>query len=96
MALAKSPNDRQIITAISELERKVNQKGLITLVPGAMETIVYDPRVYHNSDIIMIPKTLDAKTYDAATVVTAVSDGSFTVSHSVRSSLTRTYAFVIF
>lgn len=73
----------QIALTTNELIKgRANNFGEVTLTASATSTVVSDVRVKSSMVIFLSPRTATAATALATTYISAVADGSFTITHA--------------
>ena len=71
-----------------------NATGTATLVAGAASTVVSFVNCANTSVPVLVPTTANAATALATTYITAVANGSFTITHANNAQVDRTFLFV--
>lgn len=90
-------NQRKINTSINNmLDGRSDNYGTVTLTASATTTTVATSglKVSANSVILLSPKTANAAAALASTYVSAVGNGTFTLTHANNSQTDRTFGFV--
>lgn len=77
------------------IEGRTDNYGSVTLTAGAASTTVAAPYVSENSTILLTPRSANAAAEMAAGTmhVSAVSNGSFVITHANNAQTDRTYDF---
>jgi hypothetical protein len=95
-----STNERdqtKINRAIQQLEQgRLNVGGVCTLAVGATSTVVTAPNCGAGSQVQLTPKTANAAAALATAFVSAVANGSFTVTHASNAQTDRTFGYACF
>jgi len=100
MTAALSPSETQpyrIVNAIRQLAAgRSNAAGSLTLAAGAASTLINAPNCAAASQVFLFPKTAHAAAELAGggCYVSAVANGSFTVTHANNAQSDRTFAYV--
>lgn len=95
-----STNERELsryAIALQQLEQgRSNAAGLCTLAAGAAATIVKAPNCAATSKVFLFPATAHAAAElgNGTIFVSAVANGSFTLTHAVNAQADRTFSFV--
>jgi hypothetical protein len=95
MSISANETDRiKINRAIQQLEQgRLNVAGSCTLAAGATATVVKAQNCGAASQVVLTAKTANAAAALATTFVSAVANGSFTVSHANNAQTDRTFGF---
>lgn len=84
-------------TAIRQLiEGRSNAVGVCTLTANAASTVVTAVTCGPNSHVELYPKTANAAAIVAATYVSVVAAGSFTVTHTNSATTDKTFTYACF
>jgi hypothetical protein len=100
MTTALSPSETQlfrIVNAVRQLTAgRSNAAGSAMLATGAASTTVSAPNCASTSQVFLFPKTAHAAAELAAggCYISAVANGSFTISHANNAQADRTFAYV--
>jgi hypothetical protein len=100
MTAALSPAETapyRIVNAIRQLAAgRSNAAGSVTLAAGAASTLVAAPNCAAASQVFLFPRTAHAAAELAGGTcyVSAVANGSFTVTHANNAQTDRTFAYV--
>jgi hypothetical protein len=87
---------RRLIDAVIQLvEGRNNAVGRFTLTPGATTTIVSQPNCSKDCEPQFSARTASAATALATTYVSAVNQGSFTVTHANSGVADRTFGYSV-
>lgn len=82
---------------INQLEQgRLNVGGTCTLAASATTTTVTAPNCGAGSQVQLTPKTANAATAMATTYVSAVGNGSFTLTHASNTQTDRTFGYACF
>lgn len=85
-----------IRTALSGLANgRSNAIGSVTLTASATTTVVTDSNVSADSVIALMPTTATAVSADTLVYVSAVTDGTFTLTHDNNAAIDRTFKYSI-
>lgn len=95
--LAVSTNEKdpaKFAVAINQLgSGRSNASGTVTLTASTTTTVVTAPNCGTGSEVFLMQKTANAATAFATTYVSAVGNGSFTLTHASNSQVDRTFGF---
>lgn len=92
----KEKKQDQINTAIRELQQgKDNACGTITLTASATSTVVNTPVANPTNRVFLQAITAHAATAVGTTYVSAVSYGSFTITHANNAQVDRTFFWTV-
>ncbi|WP_257168574.1 hypothetical protein [Bradyrhizobium sp. SRS-191] len=89
---------KKIILALQQLASgRSNAVGSVTLAAGAVSTVVADKNCSAGSTPILTPATAAAATElgNGTVFVSAVSNGSFTLTHANSAASTRTFLYAL-
>lgn len=94
--LSSDEKNQQVINdAIRQLQQgRSNAVGTVTLTANAASTVVTAPNCGPNSAVFLFPRTANAAAIVAATYVSAVVAGSFTVTHTNSATADKTFYWV--
>jgi hypothetical protein len=85
---------RRVVLAVNELGRgRSNATGEFTLATSATSTTVTAPNCAAGSVVLIAPKTANAAAALSTTFVSAVNNGSFTVTHASNAQTDRTFGY---
>ena len=85
----------QTATAINQaINGKLNSTGTITLTNSATTTTITNPLIFTTSRIFLFSVTADAAASIDSTYVSALAEGSATLTHA-NNTLTRTFNYVV-
>jgi hypothetical protein len=88
-------NPRRYADAINRVvEGRLEAYTSVTLTPGATTTTISQQNISRNSVILLSPRTANAAAALATTFVSAVADGSATLTHSNNAQVDRTFGVV--
>lgn len=76
------------------IEGRSNAVGTVTLTANAGSTVVTAPSCGPNSCVFLFPTTANAAAIVAATYVSAVAAGTFTVTHTNNANADKTFFWV--
>lgn len=97
-ALSISPAEKdpfKIVAALRQMmEGRSNATGSVTLTANAASTAVTAVSCGPNSAVFLFPKTANAAAIVAATYVSAVASGTFTVTHTNNANSDKSFYFV--
>lgn len=93
-----SPGEKEInrvVAVVRQLvEGRSNAVGIVTLTANAGSTVVTAVNCGPNSAVFLFPTTANAAAIVAATYVSAVAAGTFTVTHTNSASTGKTFFWV--
>lgn len=82
----------QIATTVNELTKgRANNFGNVTLTASATSTVVADARIKSSMVVFLSPRTANAAGAWGTTYISAVADGSFTITHANAATLDRDF-----
>jgi hypothetical protein len=85
---------RRVVLVVNELGRgRSNATGEFTLATSATSTTVTAPNCAAGSVVLIVPKTANAAAALSTTFVSAVDNGSFTVTHASNTQTDRTFGY---
>lgn len=88
--------DTQAERTINEiLKGRANNVGEVTLTANATSTTISDIRVKLTMTVVLIPRTANAAAAMTNVYISAVADGSITLTHSNAASVDRTFDYVL-
>ena len=95
MTVSTNETDQtKINRAIQQLEQgRLNVTGVCTLAPGATTTTVKAPNCGGRSQVLLTARTASAAAAFATSYVSAVSNGSFTITHANNAQTDRTFGY---
>jgi hypothetical protein len=95
MSLSSNETDRiKINRAIQQLEQgRLNVAGTCTLLAGVTATVVKAQNCGAAGQVLLTAKTANAAAALATAFVSAVANGSFTVTHANNAQTDRTFGF---
>jgi hypothetical protein len=95
MSISTNETDQtKINRAIQQLEQgRLNVAGVCTLAAGATTTTVKAPNCGAASQVFLTARSADAAAALATTYVSAVANGSFTITHASNAQTDRTFGF---
>lgn len=85
----------RIVQAVNELfQGRSNAIGECTLTASATSTVVSAENCGDESQVFLSPKTANAAAALATTYISAVTNGSFTITHANNAQTDRTFGYV--
>jgi hypothetical protein len=95
MSISTNETDQgKINRAIQQLEQgRLNVTGTCTLAAGATTTVVKAANCGAGSQVLLMAKTADAAAALATTYVSAIANGSFTITHTNNAQTDRIFGF---
>lgn len=88
--------DTQAERTINEMLRgRANNVGSVTLTANATSTTISDIRIRLTMTAVLIPRTANAAAAITNVFISAVADGSITLTHSNAASVDRTFDYVL-
>lgn len=95
MSIQILPGNSQVERTVNELLKgRANNVGEVTLTASVTSTDVTDTRIRSTMKIFLSPRTANAAAALTNVYVSAVADGSFTLTHSSAASVDRTFDYV--
>lgn len=89
---AGADNPRKLADSINRIaEGRLDAYTSVTLTAGATTTTITNPFISRNSVVVLSPRTANAAAAVATTYVSAVADGSATLTHSNNAQVDRTF-----
>lgn len=86
----------QISTTVNEiLKGRGNNVGEVTLTASSTTTTINDIRIKQTMTAVLIPRTANAAAAMTNVYISAVADGSITLTHSNAASVDRTFDYVL-
>lgn len=99
MAIQLQPEERdvkRIVQAVRELvEGRHNAADRFTLTPGATTTVVSHPNCSRDCEPQFSARTANAAAALATTYISAVNQGSFTVTHANNAQVDRIFGYTV-
>ena len=96
MSIQVLPGQDQVERTINELLKgRANNVGAVTLEASTTTTVTTDTRIRSQMKIVLSPRTANAAAALTNVYVSAVADGSFTLTHSSTASTDRMFDYVI-
>jgi hypothetical protein len=90
------PGHSQAERTINEMLRgRANNVGEVTLTPSATTTTIEDIRVKQTMTAVFVPRTANAAAAMTNVYISAVADGSITLTHSNTATADRTFDYVL-
>jgi hypothetical protein len=95
MSISTNETDQtKINRAIQQIEQgRLHVGGICTLAPGAATTVVAAQNCGAGSQVLLTAKTANAAAAAATSYVSAVANGSFTITHASNPQTDRTFGF---
>lgn len=94
--IPQTASPMQISTTVNEmLKGRGNNVGEITLTPNVTTTTVEDIRIKQTMTAVLIPRTANAAAAMTNVYISAVADGSITLTHANTATLDRTFDYVL-
>lgn len=93
MSLPINSSKSQVETALRELERRLRNRGVVTLRPGETSTDVTDPRIHHGLGVFLSAQSQTAA--ETAVWVVSVERGKFTLGHAASGAVDRSFAWML-
>lgn len=88
--------DTQAERTINEiLKGRANNVGEVTLTENATSTTISDIRIRLTMTAVLIPRTANAAAAMTNVYISAVADGSITLTHSNTATVDRTFDYVL-
>ena len=92
----QSATTLQVATTLNEmLKGRANNVGSVTLTPSVTTTTIVDIRVKQTMTAVLIPRTANAAAAMANVYISAVADGSITLTHASTATVDRTFDYVL-
>lgn len=86
----------QIATTVNEqLKGRANNVGEVTLDASVTTTTISDIRIKQTMTAVLIPRTANAAAAMTNVYISAVADGSITLTHSSTATVDRTFDYVL-
>lgn len=86
----------QIATTTNELLKgRANNVGEITLTPSVTTTTIEDTRIKQTMTAVLIPRTANAAAAMTNVYISAVADGSITLTHANTATIDRTFDYLL-
>lgn len=96
MSIQVLPGNDQVERTINELLKgRANNVGEVTLTESTTTTVTTDTRIKQSMKIFISPLTANAAAALTNVYVSAVADGSFTLTHANNAQTDRTFDYVI-
>jgi hypothetical protein len=96
MSILVLPGADQVERTINELLKgRANNVGEVTLTANVTTTTTTDTRIKQSMKIFLSPTTANAAAALTNVYVSAVADGSFTLTHSNTATVDRTFDYII-
>lgn len=92
------PSPREIITAIRQLiQGRSNATGTVTLTANQATTTVSKDTISGDAQVFLFPKTANAAAElgNGTAYISAVANGSFTVTHANNAQADRTFGYLV-
>lgn len=86
----------QLSSTVNEMLRgRANNVGEITLTANSTTTTIEDIRIKQTMTAVLIPRTANAAAAMTNVYISAVADGSITLTHSNTATVDRTFDYVL-
>lgn len=96
MSILVLPGDSQAERTINELLKgRANNVGEVTLTANVTTSTISDVRIKQTMTAVLIPRTANAAGAMTNVYISAVADGSITLTHSNTASTDRTFDYVL-
>lgn len=96
MSIQVLPGSDQVERTINELLKgRANNVGEVTLEASATTTATTDTRILSQMKIVLSPRTANAAAALTNVYISAVADGSFTLTHANNAQTDRTFDYII-
>lgn len=96
MSILVLPGDSQAERTINELLKgRANNVGEVTLDANTTTTTISDIRIKLSMTAVLIPRTANAAAAMTNVYISAVADGSITLTHSNTATVDRTFDYVL-
>ena len=96
MSILVLPGDAQAEGTINEmLKGRANNVGEVTLDANTTTTTLSDIRIKQTMTAVLIPRTANAAAAMINVYISAVADGSITLTHSNTATVDRTFDYVL-
>lgn len=94
--MPQSVTTLQVATTINEmLKGRGNNVGEITLTPSSTTTTISDIRIKQTMTVVLIPRTANAAAAMTNVYISAVADGSITLTHASTATVDRTFDYIL-
>ena len=94
--IPQTASPMQISTTVNEiLKGRGNNVGEVTLDANVTTTTISDIRIKQTMTAILIPRTANAAAAMTNVYISAVADGSITLTHSSTATVDRTFDYVL-
>lgn len=94
--IPQTASPMQIATTVNEmLKGRGNNVGEVTLDANTTTTTISDIRVKQTMTVVLIPRTANAAAALTNVYISAVADGSITLTHSNTATVDRTFDYVL-
>lgn len=98
MAIALIPQETNIFRIVQAIRQLIQGRSdavlQVTLTPSATTTVVSAINCSKDSQVFLSPRTANAAAAVPTTWISAVANGSFTITHSSTVSIDRTFGIV--
>lgn len=86
----------QISTTVNEmLKGRANNVGEVTLTASSTTTTLEDIRIKQTMTAVLIPRTANAAAAMTNVYISAVADGSITITHANTATVDRTFDYIL-
>lgn len=94
--MPQSATTLQIVTTTNELLKgRGNNVGSVTLIASVTTTTISDIRIKQTMTAVLIPRTANAAAALTNVYISAVADGSITLTHSNTATIDRTFDYIL-
>jgi hypothetical protein len=94
--IPQTASPMHISSTVNEmLKGRGNNVGEITLMPSVTTTTIADIRIKQTMTAVLIPRTANAAAAMTNVYISAVADGSITLTHSSTATVDRTFDYVL-
>jgi hypothetical protein len=83
------------ITLNEVLKGRGNNVGTVTLTPSVTTTTISDIRIKQTMTAVLIPRTANAAAAVTNVYISAVADGSITLTHASTATVDRTFDYIL-
>jgi hypothetical protein len=96
MSILVLPGDNQAERTINELLKgRANNVGEVTLDANTTTTTISDIRIKLSMTAVLIPRTANAAAAMTNVYISAVADGSITLTHANTATVDRTFDYIL-
>lgn len=94
MSISEQDATKQNLVIQQLIEGRSNAAGIVTLTANAATTTVLQISCSKSSAVLMFPTTANAAAIVAATYVSTIGNGTFTVTHTNNANADKTFTYV--